>query len=111
MGSLSFNIRLDPIINVVNTMINNPNGLGSITYSAIYKTENIGAWDSYSQVALRYGLFALLFILFLLFQVLKYNFALGVLLIITFFSQSVWYFPFISAFYFWCDKCKGVKKL
>ena len=101
VGSESFEGRFSPFLNAFTYSFSNPLGIGSVEYSAIYKELNIGGWDSFSQIVIRYGYQGLIFVLFFLVVLFLRSLTLGCLLLVSFFSQAIWFYPVVSCFYFW----------
>lgn len=99
-GSNSFSIRLEPMLNAIEVGASNPLGLGNEAYNQNLFSMNLGSYDSYSQMFIRYGYALLLTIIFVLLKITKKELILGLILIFTFISQSVWFFPLVTPFYF-----------
>ncbi len=102
IGSDTFIERFEPFINVF-TLSGTGwfGGLGSIKYTAIVDDLNIGAWDSFGQIAVRYGYFSLFLFCLLSLFILFRDFYLFCILLLTTISQSVWFFAFLIPFYIW----------
>ena len=107
VGSASFNGRFEPMLNSLQFLMKRPMGIGNVEYSVIYKELNIGAYDSFSQVGLRYGVFGVMLLCFLVLALLRVSLLLGILVLITLFSQMIWNLPIVSALYFWAVKGGG----
>ncbi len=101
VGSSSFEGRLEPMLNAFYYSNEYIFGLGAVRYGELLNVYNIGAWDSYGQIVVRYGYPLLgLIILFLFIIATSYR-SVALVIGATFFSQSIWFFPFITPFYFW----------
>ncbi len=95
-----FDVRISPMLNAIDYGKNYIFGIGNSNYDQMYSQLNIGSYDSYTQVFLRYGYFLLLFIISRLIKIVRNDLILGAIIIGTFFGQSIWFFPFITPFYF-----------
>ncbi|WVN42139.1 hypothetical protein AOB54_01790 [beta proteobacterium MWH-UniP1] len=81
-------------------------GLGNNVYNETLAANDLGGFDSFLQLIQRYGIIAI-FTLFLLLFLNNYNDpAPLIIILLAFFSQSLWLDPIISYFYF----CPAVVK-
>lgn len=92
--------RLDPALNAFKLFIANPLGIGAVRYTEIYRDAGIGSWDSYTQIAVRYGVLGLVTLGFLLFRVAKKGLGLFLVFAASFATNSMWPFAICSCFYF-----------
>ncbi len=99
-GSYAFETRLEPMLNAYQMGINHFWGLGNSGYDLLYRDLGLGAYDSFAQIFIRYGYPLLIFISFLLLRLLKNYKTLFLILFVTFLSQTIWFFPLITPFYF-----------
>lgn len=99
-GSYAFGSRLEPMLNAFRVGLDYPLGLGNVGYNQNLRSLNIGAWDSYGQIVVRYGYGMLMLILVSLYNILKEDKVLFFILAITFSSQGLWFAPLITPFYF-----------
>jgi len=97
-GSYSFNIRIEPLINAMKYGVDHFFGIGNSRYNSIYSQLNLGSFDSFSQLFLRYGY---LFTLLVICLILKNKNMFSIIILITFSSQTIWFLPFITPFYFY----------
>lgn len=95
-----FGPRFEPSINAIQIIIENPLGIGSFKYTETYNLLKIGSFDSFTQIGLRYGVPALLVILFLLANLARSGIALAVLLCLSFSTSPIWFNPIVAACYF-----------
>ena len=105
LGSDSFAIRYDRYIeffdgNIIDILI----GYGSGYYSAVVAHSGIGGWDTLLQYSQRYGVIAFIFLCLLVLYSSAGYLILGLILLLTFISQAVWFYPAISFFYFRSNK-------
>jgi len=106
LGSYSFEIRLEPMLKVYKVGREYFWGLGNSGYNSLYTSVGLGAFDSFAQIFIRYGYPLLALIIFLLVKLLTNFRMLFLILFFTFISQTIWFFPLITPFYF-----MSVKKL
>ena len=99
-GSQAFLSRLTPMANAFETGLKNLLGLGNTKYDLVYREFGLGAFDSFGQIIVRYGLPLLAVIAYLLFKILQNDRTLFVIITVTFLSQTVWHLPVITPFYF-----------
>ena len=97
----AFEQRAAPLLNAISYVEENKAGVGSIKYTNDVDIYNIGGWDSFSQISLRYGLQGLIIILCLITLILFKFPMLFFIMIISFASQSIWFVPLVSCFYFY----------
>jgi hypothetical protein len=76
--------------------MDNPLGIGSVQYTHIYEDLNIGSWESFGQLGVRYGVFGLLLIITLLFHVAIRDLCLSLLVFLTLITQNIWFLPICS---------------
>jgi hypothetical protein len=101
LNGYAFESRFIPLKNSFNYISENLTGVGNIQYSNDLNKYNIGSFDSYSQISMRYGMQALILFIFLSFLLMKKAFFLSIIFMVTFTSQTIWYFPVVSCFYFY----------
>ena len=95
-----FGPRFFPTVSAFYFFLDNPLGIGSVEYTLIYQRYGIGSWDSYTQIAMRYGVPGLLgFIALLTSLGRRYPVLLGVFML-SFITSPIWFIPVISACYF-----------
>lgn len=99
-GSYAFNLRLEPSINALKVGLDNLLGLGNAGYDANLSIYNIGAWDSFGQIFIRYGLPLLFVVLALLFKIFTKDILLFLIIFLTFLGQGIWYVPLMTSLYF-----------
>lgn len=107
-GSSSFTYRYSPLINAIKYTWYKPLGIGSTGYNAVYQQLNLGSFDAYTQVLMRYGYPLLVYIVCKLRKLRKNDFFLGITMILALFSSPVWGSAFFVVFYYLNDR--GVKK-
>lgn len=96
----AFQGRTDPAINALLVFIDNPLGFGSVRYTELYKDLNVGSWDAYTQISLRFGITGLCFLFFLLFRLLLREFGVAMAIALSFITNSFWFVPAIAVFFF-----------
>jgi hypothetical protein len=102
-GSAAFSDRYDRYSYLIDTpSINYIFGIGSVAYRDLI-VQNIAGWDSFLQIIQRYGIFALISTIFLLLINNIKNPILSTIIFLSFFTQSMWFYPIISFFYFSVD--------
>lgn len=99
-NDLVFDRRFAPSLNAFFFFLENPLGIGAVEYIHIYEQYDIGSWDSFSQVALRYGLPGIIGLAILFYNVLKNNPVLLCLLCLSFLTSPIWFYPVIAILYF-----------
>ena len=104
MGSSAFESRLNPLINAVKYCWNKPLGIGSTGYDLVYQEMNLGSFDSYTQILMRYGYPLLACIIIKIMSLIRTETVLGVILLIALFSEPVWGGAFFSVFYFLSER-------
>ncbi|RWP38397.1 hypothetical protein [Mesorhizobium sp.] len=92
--------RMDPFVNAANVILERPLGIGAYEYTSIYENLNIGSWDSYTQVGLRYGTVTLFIVALLIGRIAKHSLGLAMIIFATFLTSPIWYLPVVSCFYF-----------
>lgn len=92
--------RIDPALNAAKVFLENPFGIGAVRYAEIYRDSGIGAWDSYTQIAVRYGVLGLATLGFFLFCIARKGFGLFLVFAVSFATNSMWPFAICSCFYF-----------
>jgi len=108
-GSWAFALRFDPFLMSLKDAADNPLGLGNTGFDIKYKYGNLqGAWDSIGAILQRYGFPMCFFLLFLLFKSTFFNYPIiFVCFFATFLSESFWFFPLVTPFYFWWPNSKS----
>lgn len=104
-GSYAFNQRYEPLENAFRFFLSNPAGVGSAAYTLELERENIGSFDSYSQIGMRYGLQGILLFLFCLWRLFRYSAGVALILSLSFATNSFWYIPIFACFLFWSRSC------
>lgn len=99
IGSYAFEIRIKPFLDALIVGKNNFFGLGNTGFDLFYNDIQ-APWESIGQIITRYGYILIIYIFLRLFNLLKNYKILFIILILTFFSQNIWYFPLITPFYF-----------
>jgi hypothetical protein len=95
-----FGPRFEPSLNALNLMMLQPLGIGSVEYTNTYQQLNIGSYDSYTQVGLRYGITGVIGLLLLMANLARQRFALAFLFGISFMTSPIWFNPVITACFF-----------
>ncbi|MCP5396147.1 MAG: hypothetical protein H6918_05345 [Sphingomonadaceae bacterium] len=95
VGSAAFDVRFMPAVNAFLTILENPLGLGSVQYSRIMESAQIGSFDSYTQIALRFGIFGFFILLLLIGLLCRKDLGVAIILALTFFAQPIWYIPVV----------------
>ena len=91
MGSGAFSARFRPLVNAIKYAWYMPLGLGSTGYDAVYVAENLGSFDCYTQILLRFGYPLLIYVIAKLANIFRRdNIYMGLILIISFLSEPVW---------------------
>lgn len=104
LGSDSFGVRFEPMFNAINLFGFNIYGIGSSYYNSVYEILNIGSFDSYTQILLRYGYPLFIYIVYKLIRIWQSNKILGFIIILTFFSEPLWSCVLVCAMYFLKNK-------
>lgn len=100
-GSYSFSVRYDRYSYFLsNDIFRLLTGHGNAGYDIFFGSQQLGGWDTVLMVTQRYGILGVLLIYGLL--VYKNYRSPGIWIVIglSFFSQSVWFYPIVSFFYF-----------
>ena len=100
VGSYAFENRYTPTINALKYGIKFPLGIGSTRYNAIYEEMAIGSFDSYTQILMRYGYGLLGFVIYSLIRILKRDWFVGIVMILSMLSESMWNCVFFTTIYF-----------
>lgn len=96
LGSVTFVDRFAPLVNIIDNFRSNFWGLGSRSYGIlVHRGMRIGSWDSYSQMFIRYGYPLLMMYLLVIREVLLRNLMIGLAVVLTLASQSLWFNPFV----------------
>lgn len=106
-GSYAFQSRLDPLLNSFNEGRNHLFGMGNSGYNAQLNSLNIGAWDSFGQIFIRYGYPMFIIITAVLIKIFSQDKMLFTIIFVTFLSQGIWFFPIVTPFYFISYKKKS----
>lgn len=99
-GSNAFEYRSEPLLNAFEVGKNYFLGMGNSGFDIYYRSHYTPPWDSLGQILIRYGYPLLFFILLRLLNLLNGYKILFLILLVTFLSQNVWFFPLITPFYF-----------
>ncbi len=75
-------------------------GAGNVFYVTNLKFSSMGAWDSFGQMTQRFGLVFAAFVFLILFVANKKFLGAAIVIAVTFFSQTIWFAPFVASFYF-----------
>lgn len=101
IGSSSFAIRYDRYDFFVNHyLLDVLTGYGNIYYRNIIVPGALAGWDSFLQLTQIYGLWLPLFLFMALGWVNRKYWVAAILIMATFFAQSIWILPIITCFYF-----------
>ena len=84
-------------------------GRGSNYYDFVLKQQDLGGFDSFTNIIQRYGLVTFIFISSCLF--VNNNKIVALIIFLTFLSQSIWYAPFVAFFYFKDNTLQSKKSL
>lgn len=109
-GSYAFQIRLEPLLNAYSVGKKKFFGMGNSGFDIFYRSVTTPPWDSIGQIFIRYGYPLFIFIIIRLLKLIKAQKILFVILIVTFSSQNVWFFPIVTPFYFNFEKRSEYKK-
>ena len=104
-GSKAFSARFNPLINAIKYSWYMPLGLGSTGYDAVYEAENLGSFDCYTQILLRFGYPMLIYVFGRLWKIFRRDSAyIAIILVISFLSEPVWGSLLLTAMYYLEDK-------
>jgi len=95
-----FGPRFLPSISAFHMFLDNPLGIGSVEYTMIYRQFDLGSWDSYTQVAMRYGTAGLVGFAVLLGSLGRRFPILLIVFLLSFITSPIWFLPAVCAFYF-----------
>ena len=101
LGSDSFQGRWEPSAAAFSQAVRHPLGIGNIDYQDSAESVSALSYDSYTVIALRYGVPLLVVILLCLFALARKSWPLAAIIAITFAAQSIWFVPVITPFYFY----------
>lgn len=100
-GSTSFDARFSPMVNAFNSSWYLPFGMGSTKYNEVYEALNLGSFDSWTQILLRFGFLTLFCVLERIFKIYKKDGrTLAIILIMCFFSQPIWGYLLFTVMYY-----------
>lgn len=101
IGSDSFDIRYSRYLDFFRQDgLNIFFGFGNGFYDDVLVGQDLAGWDSFLQVAQRYGcLSVLILFLLLVFNNMRYR-GIAIIIAVTFASQSIWLMPAVAVFYF-----------
>ena len=99
-GSYAFETRLDPLSNAFQMGKKYTFGIGNSGFDIYYRNNYQVPWDSFGQIFIRYGYPLTLTLIYCLVSLFKNEKILVLILLITFSSQNIWFFPLIASFYF-----------
>lgn len=94
-------IRFNPMLTAFKEGSNNFFGLGNILFEREYIIKFQYPWDSYGQIFLRYGYVLLLTIVSLILSMLTTDFLLFIIILLSFFTENIWFFPIVTTLYFY----------
>ena len=95
-----FGPRYLPSLNAFRLFLEEPLGIGAVEYTRLYQGLDLGSWDSYTQIAMRYGVPGLIAFAALLFSLGRRHLALMGVFMLSFLTSPIWFVPAICAFYF-----------
>jgi hypothetical protein len=110
IGSESFDVRFEPFLNTLRNSFKYPFGIGNIGFDKINESIDIGAYDSFGMILNRYGYILLLTTIFYYIKLFTNKSLLGFFFLTMFFSQSLWYTPFVFVFLFYFININEKKK-
>ena len=100
-GSSAFNARFEPMINALKHSWYRPFGMGSTAYNSIYESAELGSYDCYTQILLRFGYPVLILVMAKILKIFKFdNKCIAIILMISFLSEPVWGSPLITSMYY-----------
>lgn len=99
-NDIVFDRRFTPSLNAILFFLEHPFGIGAVQYINIYERYDIGSWDTFTQVALRYGLPGIIGIGFLFSNLFRRNPVLLGLLCLSFLTSPIWFYPAVACLYF-----------
>jgi len=101
VGSSAFSSRYEPLVNAIKICWYRLFGLGSTQYDFLYKSENIGSFDSYTQILIRYGYPLLILIIGRLVKMFKDGDRnIAFIIILGLCSEPIWGCVLMAAIYF-----------
>ena len=100
IGSLAFNNRVMPSINAFLVGVKHPFGIGSTGYNFLYNFQEIGSFDSYTQVLMRYGYGLSAFIIYALTRIYKKHWNIAVVMAVSMLSEPMWNCVLFTMIYF-----------
>lgn len=110
-GSSAFEARFTPLVNAFKIAWKRPFGIGSTYYNAVYEELELGAYDSYMQIFLRYGYPILIYVMAKLYKIFrKDNWAMALILAIGFLSEPIWGSVLTIVFYYLESSKKAVEE-
>ncbi|MEA3587669.1 hypothetical protein J6I75_04830 [Pseudidiomarina sp. 1APP75-27a] len=87
-----FRARLEPAVNIISEHVSIL-GRGNVFYDANVDRYDIGSFDSYTQLTIRYGLLGLFaFVACIVFGRIRHSW-IRIPIVITAFSQAIWFYP------------------
>lgn len=95
-----FGPRFIPSLNAFQLFLEEPLGIGAVEYTRIYQGLDVGSWDSYTQIAMRYGVPGLIALAALLTSLGRRHLALTGVFMLSFVTSPIWFVPAVCAFYF-----------
>lgn len=98
-GSLAFAARIEPLIFSFDILKSNFYGFGNFGVNYFGVSSSI-SYESFGQIAVRYGYLMLFWLLFCLFFVARFSLVFAILLFIFSSTQLVWFTPLVTLFYF-----------
>jgi hypothetical protein len=100
LNEVAFDGRFYTALNSWALFSDNLTGIGSDGYVNLIDIYEIGSFDSYSQVAVKYGIPGLVFLFISFSRVFKADFVLFLLIFCSCITNPFWFMPLISCFYF-----------
>lgn len=100
LGSLAFEARLKPITDSFNILTENILGLGNTGVANNNGKIQQLSWESFGQIAVRYGAPLICWFTLLFFSMLRRSLSLTLLIIIGLLTQLVWFTPILTILYF-----------
>lgn len=108
LGSSAFNYRLDPMMNALDYLAY-PFGIGNTKYNYLLNFINIGSFDSYTQIFLRYGYTVLFYVIYKIYKIYtSFDKSLAIFLFLGYLSEPLWGFILFTTIYYLNYNIKGV---
>ncbi len=111
IGTMAFSTRYEKSINAILYSWKYVFGIGSTGYNNVYLTHNLGSFDSYSQILMRYGYLLLIILFYILLKIGKQDWYIAAILALSMMSESMWGSVLFSVFYFIYLENKGAEAI